>query len=44
MDATLKWCSTPPLWRIDAVGRRPPYQSPAAEETAPDTERAAIRI
>src|SRR5262249_44223103 len=20
-DASLKWCSTPPLWHIDAVGR-----------------------
>jgi hypothetical protein len=19
-DASLKWCSTPPLWHIDAVG------------------------
>ena len=23
-DASLKWCSTPPLWHIDAVGGRPP--------------------
>jgi hypothetical protein len=20
-DASLKWCSAPPLWHIDAVGR-----------------------
>ena len=24
-DASLKWCSTPPLWHIDAVGGRPPH-------------------
>jgi hypothetical protein len=22
----LKWCSTPPLWHIDAAGGRPPHQ------------------
>ena len=27
MDASLKWCSTPPLWHIDAVGGRPPHQN-----------------
>ena len=26
VDASLKWCSTPPLWHIDAVGGRPPHQ------------------
>ena len=25
MDACLKWCSTPPLWHIKAVGGRPPH-------------------
>lgn len=30
-DASLKWCLTPPLWHIDAVGERLPHQSrPAA--------------
>src|SRR5918994_2986554 len=24
MDASLEWCSTPPLWHTKAVGGRPP--------------------
>src|SRR5215475_1597885 len=28
-DASLKWCLTPPLWRIDAVGGRPPHHKSA---------------
>src|SRR5687767_5789372 len=27
MDASLEWCSTPPLWHIKAVGGRPPHQA-----------------
>src|SRR3954464_3517335 len=27
MDASLEWCSTPPLWHTKAVGGRPPGQS-----------------
>jgi hypothetical protein len=27
MDASLKWCSTPPLWHTKAVGGRPPHQN-----------------
>src|SRR4028118_1880587 len=27
MDASLKWCSTPPLWHTKAVGGRPPHQA-----------------
>ena len=26
MDASLEWCSTPPLWHTKAVGGRPPHQ------------------
>ncbi|ACL62567.1 transposase and inactivated derivatives-like protein (plasmid) [Methylobacterium nodulans ORS 2060] len=24
-DASLRWCSTPPPWHVDAVGGRPPH-------------------
>src|SRR3954447_21650278 len=30
MDASLEWCSTPPLWHTKAVGGRPPHQGPLA--------------
>jgi hypothetical protein len=35
----LKWCSTPPLWHIDAAGGRPPHQvqqSMFVRRTMPD--------
>jgi hypothetical protein len=31
MDASLEWCSTPPLWHTKAVGGRPPHQAPRAK-------------
>jgi hypothetical protein len=45
-DASLKWCSTPPLWHIDAVGGRPPHHQsarrfPRSGETRTSSERAA---
>ena len=33
-DASLKWCSTPPLWHIDAVGGRPPHHKSNAASVA----------
>jgi hypothetical protein len=33
-DASLKWCSTPPLWHIDAVGGVHPIINPAHPTSA----------
>ena len=44
-DASLKWCSTPPLWYIDAVGGRPPHhiRSFRALCPLPGSRRSLIR-
>src|SRR6476646_1045500 len=34
-DASLKWCLTPPLWRIDAVGGVHPIINPTDVRFAP---------
>jgi hypothetical protein len=40
MDASLKWCSTPPLWHTKAVGGRLPHQN----LPLPDLYKSAIAV
>jgi len=39
-DASLKWCSTPPLWHIDAVGGVHPIINSAMSPLTPKTDIA----
>src|SRR5829696_1528670 len=42
MDASLEWCSTPPLWHTKAVGGRPPHQSLAPRIAEIEADIAAL--
>jgi hypothetical protein len=44
-DASLKWCSTPPLWHIDAAGGAPTHHKLGSCPLLPesDRDRAAVK-
>src|SRR4051812_33626394 len=45
MDASLEWCSTPPLWHTKAVGGRPPHQAPLFERLISEADvQIALRF